>query len=193
MGTHTAHHSPKPKGGDPLGQQERVEIREVLNSFRRIVRCLRIASRRAEQQVGLSGAQLFVLQCLSRQNPCSVKELAVRTATDQSSVSVVVSRLVALGHVHRAPSKEDRRITALSLTRTGQKLIEAAPDVPQSRLILALAGLPVGDLQALARILSQVVRAAEVAHLAPALFFEDHPQLDSLTPSAVSERGHDGG
>src|SRR5450432_2546863 len=82
------------------------EVREVLNALRRIVRSLRVSSRTAEQRVGLSGAQLFVLQCLARQSPCSVSELAARTATDQSSVSVVVSRLVALGHVRSAPSKE---------------------------------------------------------------------------------------
>src|SRR4051812_1910780 len=69
------------------------EAREVLNALRQIVRSLRVSSRAAEQSVGLSGAQLFVLQCLARHSPCSVNELAVHTATDQSSVSVVVSRL----------------------------------------------------------------------------------------------------
>src|ERR1700759_5720039 len=88
-------------------------VREVLNSLRRIVRSLRLEWRNAEQRVGLSGAQLFVLQCLARQSPCSVNELAARTATDQSSVSVVVSRLVASGHVRRTPSKTDRRSVEL--------------------------------------------------------------------------------
>src|SRR3954454_1713862 len=83
------------------GGKPPLEVREVLNSLRQIVRSLRVSSRAAEQRVGLSGAQLFVLSCLARQSPCSVNDLAVRTATDQSSVSVVVSRLVALGHVRR--------------------------------------------------------------------------------------------
>src|SRR3978361_1998981 len=84
-------------------------VREVLNSLRHIVRSLRVASRTAQARVGLSGAQLFVLQCLARQSPCSINDLAARTATDQSSVSVVVSRLVARGHVLRTPSEADRR------------------------------------------------------------------------------------
>src|SRR4051812_48287672 len=92
------------------------ETREVLNSLRHIVRSLRVSSRDAEQRVGLSGAQLFVLQCLPRQSPCSVNELAAATATDQSSVSVVVSRLVLRGYVKRVTSKLDRRAVELSLT-----------------------------------------------------------------------------
>src|SRR3954466_4342580 len=104
-----------------------LEVREVLNSLRQIVRSLRVSSRTAEQRVGLSGAQLFVLQCLARHSPCSVNELAVRTATDQSSVSVVVSRLVAGGHVRRVPSKVDRRRVELTLTKSGLALLESAP------------------------------------------------------------------
>src|SRR6187402_3909062 len=111
MGTQrNARRSSSPaESGEPAGVPLPAEVREVLNSLRQIVRSLRVSSRAAEQRVGISGAQLFVLQCLARQSPCSVNELAERTATDQSSVSVVVSRLVALGHVRRVTSKTDRR------------------------------------------------------------------------------------
>jgi len=152
-------------------------VRIVLNSLRRIVRSLRVASRTAEQRVGLSGAQLFVLQCLARHSPCSVNELAARTATDQSSVSVVVSRLVARGNVRRSPSKLDRRRVELTLTKSGRVLLETAPEAAQDRLLLALTHLPKADLHALSRLLVKVVEAAEVGHETPSLFFEDAPAL----------------
>ena len=150
-------------------------VREVLNALRRIVRSLRVASRTAEQQVGLSGAQLFVLQCLARQSPCSVNELAARTATDQSSVSVVVSRLVTQGHVRRTASKADRRKVELTLTKAGAALLESAPEAAQERMIFALTQLPVSELRALARTLGKVVDLAEVSDEAPSLFFEEGP------------------
>ncbi len=153
------------------------ELREVLNALRRIVRSLRVSSRTAEQRVGLSGAQLFVLHCLARQNPCSVNELAARTATDQSSVSVVVSRLVARGHVRRAPSKTDRRSVELTLTKSGLALLESAPEAAQDRLIFALGELPKTELKALARSLGKVVELAEVSEQVPSLFFEEGPVL----------------
>ena len=152
-------------------------VREVLNSLRQIVRSLRVSSRAAEQRVGLSGAQLFVLQCLARQSPCSVNELAARTATDQSSVSVVVSRLVTLGHVRRAPAKADRRRVDLSLTRSGRALLQSAPEAAQARLIVALSQLPKAEIQGLSRLLGKVVEGADAAEQVPSLFFEEGPAL----------------
>lgn len=153
------------------------EIRHTLNSLRLIVRSLRISSRNAEQQVGLSGAQLFVLQGLSRQGPCSVNDLAAYTATDQSSVSVVVSRLVARGHVKRTPSKRDRRRVDLSLTPSGRALLAAAPEAAQERLLAALAKLERAELATLAALLGKVVELADVSRENPTLFFEEGPVL----------------
>jgi DNA-binding MarR family transcriptional regulator len=170
MGTHA-----KAVAAPRASQAPPAELREVLNSLRRIVRSLRISSRTAEQRVGLSGAQLFVLQCLARQNPCSVNELAARTATDQSSVSVVVSRLVAHGHVRRSPSKTDKRSVELTLTKSGLALLKSAPEATQERLIFALNQLSKPELRALSRSLCKVVELAEVAQESPSLFFEEGP------------------
>ena len=152
------------------------DMREVLNALRRIVRSLRVSSRTAEQRVGLSGAQLFVLQCLARQSPCSVKELAARTATDQSSVSVVVSRLVARGHVRRVASKADRRRVELTLTKSGLALLQSAPEAAQDRLLFALSQLPKSELKTLSRSLIKIVALAEVSLESP-MFFEEGPTL----------------
>lgn len=153
------------------------EIRQILNALRHIVRSLRVSSRTAEQQVGLSGAQLFVLQCLARQSPCSVNELAARTATDQSSVSVVVSRLVGRGYVRRTMSKTDRRSVDLTLSRSGQVLLARAPEAAQDRLMSALTELSKTELGTLSRLLGKVVDVAEVANESPSLFFEEGPAL----------------
>jgi len=167
------------EGHDQRDERDKpaAEVRVVLNSLRQIVRSLRVSSRAAEQRVGLSGAQLFVLQCLARQSPCSVNELAAHTATDQSSVSVVVSRLVSLGHVRRATSKTDRRRVDLSLTRTGRGLLESAPEAAQDRLIAALSQLPKAEIKTLSRLLGKVVEAADVSQQVPSLFFEEGPAL----------------
>jgi len=149
----------------------------VLDSLRLIVRLLRVSSRNAETQVGLSGAQLFVLQGLSRLGPCSVNELAAYTATDQSSVSVVVSRLVARGHVQRVPSKVDRRSVVLSLTASGRALLARAPEAAQDRLLSALWKLERPELDSIAAVLGKVVELAGLPRENPTLFFEEGPVL----------------
>ncbi|HEX3345342.1 MAG TPA: helix-turn-helix domain-containing protein, partial [Polyangiaceae bacterium] len=64
-----------------------------MDALRRVVRDLRLSARDAERSAGISGAQLFVLQSLRNEAAASLNELAERTLTDQSSVSVVVKRL----------------------------------------------------------------------------------------------------
>ncbi|HEX2870103.1 MAG TPA: MarR family winged helix-turn-helix transcriptional regulator [Polyangiaceae bacterium] len=168
----------RPRGraaGPAAGAAE--ETRQILNSLRQIVRSLRISSRNAEQQVGLSGAQLFVLQCLASQGPCSVNQLAAASATDQSSVSVVVSRLVARGYVKRVTSKLDRRSVELSLTPAGRTLLLAAPEAAQERLLGALDKLKKSERLVLSGLLSKLVELAEVSGESPSLFFEEGPAL----------------
>lgn len=178
MGSQTSLRRAEPRAAAvPRAARQPAQVREVLNALRRIVRSLRVASRTAEQQVGLSGAQLFVLQCLARQSPCSVNDLAARTATDQSSVSVVVSRLVAQRYVRRVVSKADRRRVELTLTKSGLSLLESAPEAAQDRLIFALNQLPRDELQTLSQSLARVVQLAEVSEQAASLFFEESPEL----------------
>ena len=110
----------------------------VLDSIRRIVRLLREGANASETEVGLSAAQLFVLQKLDPERPLSLNELAARTLTHQSSVSVVVSKLVERGLVQRRPAAHDARRVAISPTKAGLRLRDRAPAPAQDRLIAAL-------------------------------------------------------
>ena len=77
------------------------DVRAVLDGVRRIVQNLRESSRWAEKNLGMSGAQLFVLQKLAESPAQSLNALAALTHTHQSSVSTVVNRLVQRGLVTR--------------------------------------------------------------------------------------------
>lgn len=147
--------------------------RAVLDSIRRIVRAVRISSRSTESTVGLSAAQLFVLQRLAERDGLSINELAGETLTHQSSVSVVVAKLAARRLVRRAISPRDRRRTVLSLTAKGRRALSGAPEPMQVRLIAALADLSDADVARLARLLARWTEAAGIAGTAPTLFGEE--------------------
>src|SRR3954465_9301852 len=87
--------------------RERAETALALDEVRRLVQALRQSTVQAERETGLSGAQLFVLQQLAQTPAQSLNDLAERTHTHQSSVSVVVTRLVGRGLVSRQRSPED--------------------------------------------------------------------------------------
>jgi MarR family transcriptional regulator, lower aerobic nicotinate degradation pathway regulator len=148
------------------------DIRLILDSIRRIVRALRLFDRDAEKHAGLSGAQLFVLQNLGREK-LSVNDLADRTHTHQSSVSVVVDKLVQRGLVARARSKDDSRRAVLSMTPAGRDVLRSAPPAAQQRLITALAGLSRPRRKMLARLLVELTENTGIDVHPPVLFFED--------------------
>ncbi len=147
----------------------------VLDSIRRIVRLLREGSRASEDAVGLSAAQLFVLQKLDPATPLSLNELAARTLTHQSSVSVVVSRLVERGMVQRRPAADDARRLELLPTKRGLALRDRAPAAAQDRVIAAVASLSDKQQRDLADMLERMVRALGLDERAAPMLFVDEP------------------
>jgi len=133
------------------------DIGIILDALRSIVRELRLASREAEQRVGVHGAQLHALRQLSDSPSMSLTELAERTHTDISSVSVVVSRLVEQGLVARKSADDDRRRLSLGLTARGRSLLRRAPETGSSRLLRAGAHLSDREVHNLASGLEKLV------------------------------------
>lgn len=148
-------------------------VREVLDAIRRIVRALRIASRATERAAGLSGAQLFVLSKLADGKPVSVNEVAARTLTHQSSVSVVVQRLARRRLVKRTRSADDARRLDIVLTDAGRRALQASPDAAQAQLIDALAAMRPARRKALAGLLEEWLAHAGFAGEPATLFFEN--------------------
>lgn len=145
---------------------------DILDSIRRIVRGLRVSSKNAESTLGISGAQLFVLQKLNGSACLSLNELAERTLTHQSSVSVVVGRLVERGLALRTASKADARRLDLSLTSKGRAFLHKAPPTAQERLIAAIEKLSPKESAKLDALLKFVVVNAGLSEESPELFFE---------------------
>ena len=133
------------------------EVGVILDALRSIVRELRLASREAEQRVGVHGAQLHALRQLADSPSTSSTELAGRTHTDISSVSVVVSRLVEQGLVARKSADDDRRRLSLGLTARGRAVLRKAPEVGMSRLMHAASQLSDREIRAIAAGLSKLV------------------------------------
>jgi DNA-binding MarR family transcriptional regulator len=156
------------------------EIREILDSIRRIVRLLRVSSREAEREVGLSGAQLFVLRTLSEHKFLSVNELSERTHTHQSSVSVVVQALVDKGLITRSRAADDGRRLELSLAASAKALVRKAPDAAQGKLIDAITGLAPAARKQLSSSLTKLVEEAGLDdEEAPMIFEEPTPAKKS--------------
>jgi DNA-binding MarR family transcriptional regulator len=148
----------------------------VLDSLRRIVRALRITAHTVERELGISGAQLFVLRELAEEPGISIRRLSERTLTDPSSVSVVAARLVERGFVARHQDPADARRGVLSLTPRGRRLLTRAREPFQARLVRALRSLHRRSLRRLNADLVVVVHRAGAAEGAAPMFFDEEPK-----------------
>ena len=140
-----------------------------MDSLRWIVRSLRLLESAAGLPGGLSAAQGFVLQVLRESGPLSLGELAERTATDPSSVSVVVRKLHEKGLVSKQAGAGDRRRVEVALTAEGGRVSERTPQLVQQALLDRLEALEPRQRKQLADLLEQV---APGEGRTPPMFFE---------------------
>lgn len=157
---------------------------QVLDSIRRIVQALRESSRAAEQRVGLSSAQLFVLRTLAESPGLSLNELAERTRTHQSSVSAVVARLTRASLVERGTSSGDARRAEMRLSARGRARLVRAPRAAQERLVATVDAMPPVQRARLARMLQLLSDGMSLPKRRPAMFFEE------TTPQKARRRLH---
>jgi DNA-binding MarR family transcriptional regulator len=149
------------------------DSQRILDSIRRLVRMLRVSDRQAQAELGVSGAQLFVLSELGKTPALSLNDLAARTLTDQSSVSVVVTRLVEAGLVTRDRDARDARRLVLNLTRSGRALLQHAPPVAQERLLGVFDRLADGERKRFADTFEEIVDSAGGDDGPAPMFFEE--------------------
>lgn len=148
-------------------------VGRALVSIRRLIRTLRTTAASVERDTGLSTAQTFVLQLLLEAPAESMNDLAERTSTDQSSVSVVVTRLEAKGLVARRPSPTDARRTQVVITSEGIGLMQRKPPTVQERLTRALTNMPPDSVALLSGELNNLVALMGADEEPATLIFED--------------------
>lgn len=145
----------------PMSRQARADLTDVIDAIRSVIRTLRISGREAEQKLGISSAQLFILQTLRETPELSINDLADLTFTHQSSVSMVVARLADAKLVTRKPGVEDGRKVVVALTPAGRAMLRRSPDAGQARLIRALSAMPRPELASLAANLTRLTNIVE--------------------------------
>jgi len=148
------------------------EVTAVFDPLRRLVHALHVASRETERRLGVTGAQLFVLTQLRATPSLSINALAERTMTHQSTVSVVVRRLVRRKLVKKVRAQDDARRVELTLTSAGTSLLSRAPEVLQVRLANAIGALGATERRSLANGLEHLVTELGVGNAPPTMFFE---------------------
>ena len=114
---------------------------ESLIALRRILRATELFARDLAHAVGLTPAQLRVLQIVAEKSSATPKMLANQMGVSQATVTVLVDKLVTSGLVQRVPSEQDRRQINVLATAQGLDRLADAPDALQQRYVCAFAEL----------------------------------------------------
>jgi DNA-binding MarR family transcriptional regulator len=161
------------------------DVFRAINALRRMVRGLRSAAESVERDLKVSAAQLFVLSELAQLPDQSVKDLAAVTMTTHSTVSQVVSQLIAKGFVSRTTDAADARRSTLRLTRQGASVLKKSPRAIQEDLIDGFGALRPAERRGLANGLEKWLEASGLGGVPSTMLFEK-PLLRS--PRRVKNR-----
>lgn len=163
-----------------------LDLRAALDAVRQIVQALRAGAGDAQRRAGVTTAQLFALQQIAEHPGASVNDVAALTFTHQSSVSVVVQRLVALRLVVKVRAPRDRRRQHLAPTAAGRRILRQAPVVVQQRLVGAIASLRRAERKTLARLLGEIAACIAPAGATrhPPMLFEEQTRARGASRAA---------
>lgn len=141
---------------------------DVLALERQVCFALAVASRTVNavyrpllEPLGLTHPQYLVLLALWDTDGRSLKSLSDTLALDPGTLSPLVKRLEADGHVTRTRDPDDERVLRVSLTAQGRALRRRAEKVPPA--VVERLGMSLAELERLRAGLDRVIEAARDA------------------------------
>ncbi|HEX5198333.1 MarR family winged helix-turn-helix transcriptional regulator [Paractinoplanes rhizophilus] len=144
----------------------------ALNSAIRAL-TLRHRARAAEllAELGLHPGQEFVLMALAAKGPQVQRRLAEEIGCEPPTITHMVRKLEAAGHIARVPSADDRRATIVELTPQGRGLLGRLDEVwltLAAETVAGIAGTSPGQIIDLLRDMAANLRpAGDAAVLEP--------------------------
>lgn len=105
-------------------------------------------------KLGLTYPQYITLTLLWQQDARRVSDLAACLDMETSTLTPLLKRLEAMGHVRRTRSKQDERQVLITLSATGRALQAKAPDV--TACMVDDTGLSIEDLNQLVALLHKM-------------------------------------
>jgi DNA-binding MarR family transcriptional regulator len=109
------------KTGDAILTRQAAELQDALAEFLRVYQ-LRDRDRICCHDVSVT--QCYALDALLRRGLATLNELAGDLCLDKSTTSRVVATLQRKGYVARTPHPRDARAVLLTVTGSGQRLVE---------------------------------------------------------------------
>lgn len=150
-----------------------VEISEIMQSLRRIIKSLQDYSQTVFSHFGITGPQLWALKTINQLGSLSLGELSKRMYLHPSTISGVIDRLEKKGYLVRDRIENDRRVVRVQLTPKGKMLVRKAPNPVQGKMIYGLRKLKKEKLNLIYESVQKLVEIMEAKNLKVTFFFDE--------------------
>ncbi len=154
-----------------------MDYTEIIIKIRKIIRSLNIESRNIQSEFGISIPQFLVLRFLSEQEDFKSNHanISQNLELNKSTISGILSRLEKKNYIARLPKAGDKRVTLVSLTSVGYKIVQNSPTLLHDHLSLKLKQLPEKDLKGINYSLDLLLKCFDIEdlHASPMLTLED--------------------
>lgn len=112
-----------------------------------------------KQDLGIARPEYMLLLCLSHYPTLTAQDVSRLTGRPRNSISRAVHRMLAVGHIERAPDPSDGRQARLTITHSGRTLHAQISERIRLRQEKVLSGLSGKDRDDLARLLRKAAVA----------------------------------
>jgi len=130
----------------------------------RLRRALRASIRTDYPWESLPMAQIEVLQALTEHSPASTRDLAERLRLAPSTISGLLTQMIASGLVDRGTDPLDRRVAVVALSASGRVQLAGWNEAHRRRIAVALDSLAPSERAAIGDALPALTQLTE--HLA---------------------------
>ncbi|MBC8033837.1 MAG: winged helix-turn-helix transcriptional regulator [Chitinophagaceae bacterium] len=140
----------------PNNQFKRGELYSFITGKASIAIARRLQRKFNNASLNLTIEQWSVLYHLWKQDGLSQQELCNATFRDKPSITRLVDNLEKLKLVKRMPSKEDRRINLIFLTKAAGRMQQETMNIAEETLNEALEGVPPERIEVCKQVLQLV-------------------------------------
>jgi DNA-binding MarR family transcriptional regulator len=155
-----------------------MESTDILIKIRKIVRSINLESKKIQKEYGVSIPQVLCLHFLKDSENFQATQGEIRKFLNlnSSTVSGIINRLEKKGLIARLPKTGDKRVVNISLTSSGDTLLQAIPSLLHEQLSNRLETLNPTKLKQLEAGLDTLVNLLEIQSVeaSPLITIEGH-------------------
>jgi DNA-binding MarR family transcriptional regulator len=132
-------------------------VKELVESYIPF-QCMIVSDTNRFNVEGVSTAQYYILDTLSRQGPKTTKELAEMKGISQSGVSKLTKRLLEKKYIIQERHSDDRRSYNIILTSEGKKFLSRVKDLGNEIMHLIEKALTAEEVKSFSEMCNKITK-----------------------------------